>query len=49
MKRLVVLAFACLCAALVLLDEPDPELAARCLVRWKATDGDEAETAIYES
>jgi hypothetical protein len=39
----------CLCAALVLLGEPDKKLAASCLAKWKATDGDNAQTAIYES
>ena len=39
----------CLCAALVLLGEPDKQLAASCLAKWKATDRDSAQTAIYES
>jgi len=39
----------CICAALVLLGEPDAGLARTCLVRWKASDGDNAEPSLYEA
>jgi hypothetical protein len=38
----------CICAALVLLDEPDAKLAKTCLAKWKATEGENAEPSIYE-
>lgn len=38
----------CICAALLLLDDPDPALAKTALARWKATEGDKAEPSLYE-
>jgi hypothetical protein len=39
----------CICAALVVLGDPDRELATTCLARWKATDGANAEPSLYEA
>ncbi|MFT3696535.1 MAG: hypothetical protein QM831_25575 [Kofleriaceae bacterium] len=36
-----------ICAALLLLDDPDPVLAASCLAKWKSADN--AEPSLYES